>query len=145
MAIALGNVFGQVTTVNNGNGQVIQNIQIIQQVQEAPQPQQPIEPNHHENKLKPCSNESFVEIKSMIMDEKFASDKLEIAKQATKGEHLTAEQIRDIAKLLQYESDRVEYLTFAYEFCFDKNKYYLVNQAFQYSSSKDELKEALGL
>lgn len=93
----------------------------------------------------PCSETAFGEIKSMIMDEKFASDKLEIAKQATKGEHLKAEQIRDIAKLLQYESDRVEYLTFAYEFCFDKNKYYLVNQAFQYSSSKDELKEALGL
>lgn len=102
-------------------------------------------PHHHDNMLKPCSEESFAEIKSMINDESFAGDKLEIAKQATKSEHLTAEQIRDIAKLLQYESDRVEYLKFAYQYCFDKNKYYIVNQAFQYSSSKDELKEALGL
>lgn len=89
----------------------------------------------------PCSPNSFMEIKRMIENETFEDTKLTIARQATAAELLTVDQIIEITKLFTFEDNRLEYLKFAYDYCYDPGKYYKVNSALTYSSSIEELNE----
>lgn len=77
----------------------------------------------------------------MIQKETFEDTKLTIAKQATSAEWLTVDQLSEIAMLFTYEDTKLQYLKFAYDFCYDPNKYYKLNKVFTYSSSIDELNE----
>lgn len=100
----------------------------------APQPIAPPPPM-------PCSDQDFREIKQIVQHETFENQKLTIAKQATAAELLTVDQLAEIAMLFDFENTKLEYLKFAYDYCFDKNKYYKLNKVFDFSSSVDELNE----
>ncbi|MBQ7490964.1 MAG: DUF4476 domain-containing protein [Bacteroidales bacterium] len=89
----------------------------------------------------PCNDNDFREIKDLIRSETFEDSKLTVAKQATLSELLTVDQLAEIAALFTFEDTKLEYLKFAYDFCFDRNKYYKLNNVFTYSSSIDELNE----
>ena len=52
-------------------------------------------------------------------------------------------QIKELVKDEVFEDNKLEFLKFAYDHCFDQNKYYTVNSVFTYSSSKDEMNEFL--
>ncbi|MCQ2280151.1 MAG: DUF4476 domain-containing protein [Bacteroidales bacterium] len=90
-----------------------------------------------------CSEPDFLAAKSLIAAEKFESNKLDLAKQVVRSEIMTTNQLVEIARLFTYESSKLEFLKFAYDYCYDKNKYYTVNSVFTYSSSKDEMNEFL--
>lgn len=64
---------------------------------------------------------------------------MRVAKQAIPGHNLTVAQIKDLALLFSFDSDRLELLKFAYQHCFDPQNYYMVYEVLTYSSSKDEL------
>lgn len=81
--------------------------------------------------------------KAQVQKASFADDKLRIAKQVTQANCMSVAQIKEIAKLFSYEDNKLEYLKFAYDFTFEKNKYYLVNDLFSFSSSKEEMDEFL--
>ncbi len=93
------------------------------------------------NAPRPCHEKDFLEIKHLIQKETFEDTKLTIAKQATSAEWLTVDQLSEIAMLFTYEDTKLQYLKFAYDFCYDPNKYYKLNKVFTYSSSIDELNE----
>ncbi len=92
---------------------------------------------------KPCNDKDFMEIKQLVQKETYEDAKLTIAKQATAAELLTVDQLAEIATLFTFEDTKLQYLKFAYDFCFDPNKYYKLNKVFTYSSSIDELNEFL--
>ena len=75
----------------------------------------------------------------VISDESFDSSKLTVAKQVISANPMTASQILGICKLFSFESNKLEFAKFAYANCVDQNKYYLLNEAFSYESSKREL------
>jgi hypothetical protein len=77
----------------------------------------------------------------LISEESFDSSKLALAKQVISSNPMTASQILEICKLFSFESNKLEFAKFAYTNCVDKNKYYLLNEAFSYNSSKRELDE----
>ena len=77
----------------------------------------------------------------MVSKESFDSSKLTLAEQVVSSNPMTASQILGICKLFSFESNKLEFAKFAYEFCVDKNKYFLLNEAFTYESSKRELNE----
>ena len=77
----------------------------------------------------------------LISEESFDSSKLALAKQVISSNPMTACQILDICKLFSFESNKLEFAKFAYTYCVDKNKYYLLNEVFSYNSSKRELDE----
>ncbi|MDD4395132.1 MAG: DUF4476 domain-containing protein, partial [Bacteroidales bacterium] len=87
------------------------------------------------------SGRDLEQIVRLIEDESFEESKLTIAKQAVSSQLMTTEQLTRIARLFTYEDTKLEFLKYAYDYCFDKNKYYLVNSVFTYSSSKDEMNE----
>ena len=77
----------------------------------------------------------------VISKESFDSSKLTLAKQIVSSNPMTASQILGICKLFSFESNKLEFAKFAYAFCVEPNKYFLLNDAFSYDSSKRELDE----
>jgi len=81
----------------------------------------------------------FREAQGSIDKQKFSDTKITLAKQVIKNSCMTSDQVRDLLKLFSFENDRIEVAKYAYAFVYDSDKYYKVNDAFQYSSSVDEL------
>lgn len=90
------------------------------------------------NQLNPTDFESA---KSSIKKKSFSDSKMALAKQITQSNCLTAAQIKDLTSLFDYESDRLEYAKFAFAYCYEQNRYYMVNDAFEFESSIEELDE----
>ena len=77
----------------------------------------------------------------LISRETFDSSRLNIAKQVVSANPMTANQIIGICKLLSFENHKLEFAKFAYAYCTEPNRYYLLNEVFSYDSSKRDLDE----
>lgn len=87
------------------------------------------------------SPEDYEDAYQQISNETFDSSKLALAKQVVSSNPMNANQILGICKLFSFESNKLEFAKFAYTYCTDTNRYYLLNEAFSYNSSKRELDE----
>jgi len=101
-----------------------------------PQQQQPQQTNRC---TRPMSASDFIEAQNSIQAKPFSDTKISQAKQICKNSCMTSEQVRDMLKLFTTDSDRLEVAKYAYEYVFDTDKYYKVNDAFKFSTSTDEL------
>lgn len=86
----------------------------------------------------------FENIKKNIASKSFEDSKLTVAKQISDSKCLKSEQVRDIMKLFSFEQTRLEFAKYAYKRVADKDNYYLVNDAFQFENSIEELNESIG-
>lgn len=105
-----------------------------------PQPKPEPDHNHHSDgcyAAMPAGE--FAEAKDQVQKASFADDKIRIAKQITEANCLSVAQIKEIAKLFSFEDNKLDYLKFAYDFTFEKKKYYMVNDVLNFSSSKEDL------
>jgi len=85
----------------------------------------------------------FNQAKESISKKSFSDSKMILAKQMTESHCFTSLQIKEITALFDFETDRLSYATFAYDYCADKQKYYVVNDAFQFESTIDELNKKI--
>ena len=74
-----------------------------------------------------------------IRSDSFESGKLSKAKQIVSRNRMCTAQIVQIVRLFSFESNKLEFAKYAYQYCSDKNNYYQVTDAFSFQSSKDEL------
>jgi hypothetical protein len=81
----------------------------------------------------------YLRLKTTIDNQSFDSNKLAIAKQAAAANRMTAAQIAGLVKMMTFESNKLALAKAAYPNCIDRNNYYLVNDAFTFSSSVTEL------
>lgn len=101
--------------------------------------------NYYENpyEYNNCSNymtnSRFNQLKNSISNIAFDSSRLKVAKQAVSTNILSSNQVYELCKLLTFESSKLELAKFAYSSVNDKENYYIVNNAFDFSSSIDEL------
>lgn len=80
------------------------------------------------------------DIKKTIENTSFSSSKVTIAKQAIQAKKcFTVKQIKDILNLFPFDDNKLDIAKFAYDYCSDKSNYYQVNDAFSFTSSKDDL------
>ena len=96
----------------------------------------PVTPSHHA-----MNPQDYDAAYQLISKESFDSSRLTLAQQVVSTNPMSARQILDICKLFSFESNKLEFAKYAYEFCVDRNKYFLLNDAFTYESSKRELNE----
>lgn len=75
----------------------------------------------------------------MVDNQRFENDRLTVAKQVASNNRMTASQVAIMADVFSFESSRIEFAKFAYDFCFDRQNYYQVNRVFRFSSSISEL------
>jgi hypothetical protein len=88
---------------------------------------------------RPMSPQSFEAALASISSKSFESSKLTIAKQIAASNCLLCKQVKEIMKLFSFESNRLDFARFAYKYTWDINNYFLLNDAFEFESSIDEL------
>jgi Domain of unknown function (DUF4476) len=95
----------------------------------------------------PCAQSmdasSFAKAKATVESKGFDDTKLTQAKQITKANCMTSEQIKEIMGVFGFEETRLAYAKYAYDYCFDKNNYYIINDAFSFESTIEELNQFL--
>ncbi len=87
----------------------------------------------------PMKPNNFNRAKQTISNADFSSDKQTIAKQIVNSNCLTAQQVKEIASLFDFESDKLKFAKFAYTHTFDIENYFIINDIFDFSSSIQEL------
>ncbi len=98
-------------------------------------------PDHYDYYDCALDQNGFNRLKASIEAESFSDDKLRVAKQAAKNKCMTVAQVKDIAGLFSFSSEKLEFTKAAYTSCQDRENYYEVLQVFDFSSDKEELEE----
>ncbi len=88
---------------------------------------------------KPMSDRDFEQVLKSISSKNFESSKMTVAKQVAAANCLRCTQVKEIMKGFDFESTRLEFAKYAYKFTWDLKNYYLLNDAFQFESSIEEL------
>ena len=87
----------------------------------------------------------FCALKQSIADKWFDSSKLEVVQMAMKNNFFTTAQVSSIMNLFDFESTKLDFAKQAYSHTVDPQNYWLVNNAFTFSSSISELQHFLGI
>jgi len=104
-----------------------------------PNPQHPQHSAYPQNNGMPSND--FNQALNLIKNQSFETSKLNMAKQVIANNYLTVSQIEQICNVFDYESTKLDFAKSAYNHCADKEKYYLINNVFQFESSKQSLNE----
>lgn len=139
-----GNLFGLEPTQGNIRPELIMDL-----LTETPLP--PMPPTPQVGAVQPpvpqplpgMSPNDFDAAMAMLSNEKFDDTRLTLAKQIVTNNPMTVSQIAQICRQFSFENNRLELAKFAYPFCVEKHKYYMLNEVFTYDSSKQELNEYL--
>jgi hypothetical protein len=78
-----------------------------------------------------------------LKNQSFEDSKLKVAKQISKNNCLSVNQIKTIMKDFSFEDNKLDFAKFAYQYAYDKQNYYLLNDAFDFSTSVDTLNDFL--
>lgn len=89
----------------------------------------------------PMSSTEMADIKKSIESKGFEETKLTLAKQVGRDRCFTADQVKTIMGVFNFEESKLEFAKFAYDRTHDIGNYYKVNDAFNFSSSIDDLNE----
>ncbi|MGB0422814.1 MAG: DUF4476 domain-containing protein [Flavobacteriales bacterium] len=107
-----------------------------------PKPEPPVvDYRDHSGCAYPEDDLSFAQIKKSISSKTFEDSKMTIAKQIVKNKCITAVQVKEIMELFTYEESKLDFAMFAYDHTFDQDNYYMVNDAFDFELTIDELNE----
>ena len=87
----------------------------------------------------PVGGTAFEEMKASVKSKSFSDSKMTIAKQITKANCLTSAQVAALVALFDFESDRLDYAKFAYDYVADRANYSQVNDVFEFESTIEEL------
>jgi hypothetical protein len=93
--------------------------------------------------IRAMNSVDFDKAVAQIKAQTFEDTKMKVAKQVLKNNYMNCSQIKTIIGLLTYEESKLDFAKAAYERCVEKNNYYLLNDAFTYSTSVDDLNEFL--
>lgn len=78
---------------------------------------------------------------ALLSKESYDDTRLAKAKQIVANNPMTVDQISQICRLFKFEDNKLEFAKFAYPYCVEKNKYFMLNDVFSFDGSKRELNE----
>jgi hypothetical protein len=84
-------------------------------------------------------NREFNQVLQSIEKEWLESNKLKSASQIVRANNLTSAQVKQLVLLFSFESNKLELAKQAYQNTVDKKNYFIINDAFSFSGSRDEL------
>jgi hypothetical protein len=85
------------------------------------------------------SDATFASAKKNISGKGFEDTKLSTAKSIAKVNCMSAAQIKEVCGIFGFEDSKLEFAKYCYDYCYDQNNYFIVNEAFNFSDSTDEL------
>ena len=89
--------------------------------------------------VRKVSNSDMTAIIKALKNESFDSTREKLAKMIACGSLLTSRQIADMAKTFSFESNKSNFLEYAYMFCADPQNYVMAVETLKYSSDRNEL------
>jgi hypothetical protein len=87
----------------------------------------------------PMSGSNFSALLAQVRAESFDNTKLTLARDALSMNYVTVEQAKQLVQLFSFDSDRLAMAKAAYPRTVDKNNFFQVMDAFEFSSSKEQL------
>ncbi|RIJ37713.1 DUF4476 domain-containing protein [Pontibacter oryzae] len=106
---------------------------------------EPVPPRRDDDYYGSCRNlltgRELDRLLETIHSRDFESTKLSIARDAVRGSSIMAEDLKRILRDFDYESTRVEFGKFAYEYLCDREHFYYIYDLFRFDSSVRELEE----
>lgn len=84
---------------------------------------------------------NFNSAKGSISSKGFDETKLTTAKQVVKSNCMNVSQIKEVMGLFGFEESKLDFAKYAYDYCVDKNNYFMINDAFSFESSIDDLNQ----
>ncbi len=93
----------------------------------------------HNYNRKAMDRPAFEQLKQSIARESFDNTKLKIAKQFITVNYFNTAQVKELVDLFIFENNKLEIAKYAYDYTVDKGNYFLVNDAFSFSNSKEAL------
>lgn len=97
--------------------------------------------NDNSNFGNSSSNAGYQEFLKMLNNESFDSGKLDQGKKYISKTTLSAAQIADIAKTFSFDSNRLEWAKYAYQYCHDKQNYFMLKATFAFTTNYSELEK----
>ncbi|MFN3556993.1 MAG: DUF4476 domain-containing protein [Bacteroidales bacterium] len=85
------------------------------------------------------SHQSFAMLMNTLANTSFDSSRLNIAQQALSDNYVTSEQVFQLMGMFTFESNKLKLAQFAYARTVDKHNYFIVHNAFTFSSSSNSL------
>jgi Domain of unknown function (DUF4476) len=85
------------------------------------------------------SYERFQQLKQSVERESFDKNKMDLLRSTLPYNRVNAQQVRELAELISFEQTRLELAKFAYRYTTDRGNYFVVNDVFNFGSSKTEL------
>lgn len=82
---------------------------------------------------------SFEQLKRSIANESFENTRLSVAKQYLSVNYFNSAQVKQLVELFSFENNKLEIAKYAYDYTVDKGNYFMVNDAFSFSTSKESL------
>ena len=95
------------------------------------------------SRLGVASDAELMEVLGMLKRESFDSNRLNLARTAMESKLFTSDQIKRLASAFEFESNKVTFLTDAYEHCFDQENYFKVVQVLNFSIDREKVLEAI--
>lgn len=87
------------------------------------------------------AQQNFDALKETLRKESFDNSRINIAKQAGSVNYFTAVQVKELLQSFSFDASRLDLAKFLYNRTVDKGNYFIVNDAFTYSDSKDKLSD----
>jgi hypothetical protein len=101
----------------------------------------PVAPVVEKGCVNPMNGSDFSAAKTSVSKQSFADSQMKTAMQFTKVNCLSVNQIKEMMGLFSFEDDKLDYAKYAYDFCTDKNKYFMLAEEFSFSSNADSLND----
>jgi hypothetical protein len=87
----------------------------------------------------PMTDQDFAAAKQSIASKSFDDSRLTIAKQVIGSNCLLSRQVKELMQLFSFEATKLDFAKFAYGYTYDIGNYFLLNDAFGFESSIDDL------
>ena len=96
--------------------------------------------SYHDNGYNVAMNDfEFSRVLASIEKEWFENNKVKSATQIINTNYMTSTQVKQLLQLFTFESNKLDLAKQAYSKTTDQRNYFMVNDVFSFSSSKDEL------
>jgi Domain of unknown function (DUF4476) len=95
--------------------------------------------DRYDNNGRAMSDYDFNQAKETLRREWFENTRVTTAKQILDRNYFTSRQIKELLLLFTFENNKLDLAKHAYSRTVDKGNYYIVNDAFTFNNSKEEL------
>ena len=87
------------------------------------------------------NSKDYEDAVKIISKENFDDKRLAAAQRIIEVNPMNADQIAGVCRLFNFEANKLEFAKFAYRYCVDPNRYFVLDEVFTFESSKEELHE----